>query len=239
MSAVALLRFVILCFVSIAAAGCASSHRSQPYIERQNASVVVAIGYFSSGERQASPHCALESAGTELEGVIDCFGSNIRINRARFVVRDVLLGELPLHAIDVTYHYYESDRPIDIGAGRLHLVVVQTDRRSYRLDGYARVFPISPRGYAIPIDLRDRPVRCWNRNQKIAGTKVQFRSPRPRASVASLDLDESDVEDLIEDQDPAVEVRGGHVYWQEGIPVDDVVAAYKALTKDELLDSCY
>lgn len=74
----------------------------------------------------------------------------------RFVVRETFVGALPAQ-FDIAHRADEIAAPIVIGAQRPYLVVVHTDGQAHAIAGYARVYELAPRGYAVPVTDRRAP----------------------------------------------------------------------------------
>lgn len=73
------------------------------------------------------------------------------------VVRETFVGTLPARA-DLVHRACESKPPIEIGEQRPHLAVIHTDGQTHVLAGYARVYELMPRGYAVPAMRENRRV---------------------------------------------------------------------------------
>ena len=100
---------------------------------------------------------------------------------AQFVVRETFVGTLPVK-VELACHSSELQPPIEIGEQRAHLVVIHTDGQTHVLAGYARVYELTPRGYAVPVTHEDRrvPHLC----EPLPVRRLGFRSTRWQEGIA-------------------------------------------------------
>jgi hypothetical protein len=76
---------------------------------------------------------------------------------AQFTVRETFVGTLPVRT-ELVHCAGEQQSPIEFGEQRPYLVVIHTDGQTHVLAGYARVYEVTPHGYAVPVTQDDRRV---------------------------------------------------------------------------------
>lgn len=99
----------------------------------------------------------------------------------QFVVRETFVGTLPARA-ELAYRSCEQKPPIEVGEDRANLVIIHTDGHMHVLVGYARVYELTPRGYAVPVTHEDCDVPCLH--EPLPVKRLDFRSGRWEEGIA-------------------------------------------------------
>jgi hypothetical protein len=210
-------------------AGCVGSPERD--VDESRASVLVARGYIESGKLHRWPLC---DGPPELMEVINCAPGRLSI--VTFVIEEALVGSSASKRLRVNLAYTQSWPELARGRRHQYLAIIITDGSSHELEGAASLARTTEGRWAIPITLDQDSNLLPCTVYEVEPQPLQFLSPRPKESLAGLEYDQEDIDDL--QSDGSYTVAGGDVYANKGVLLEHAPAAYAGDSAATVTGAC-